>query len=106
VADVRLTINGRVLENFGADVARRIAADVLAAAVAGAPQRLGTLGGSGTMQPDPDNPSGWVVSFPVFYAPFVEFGTVYWPVSVPPKVSGRRPFLGPALAEVAAAWGL
>ena len=34
-----------------------------------------------------------------FYAHMVEFGTVKWPQSVPPK-TGRRPFLRPALDSV------
>jgi hypothetical protein len=100
----RVTVNRRAIDAIAADAARQIAAEIFADAVANAPVDYGTLAGSGTMEPDPANPGGWIISFPVFYAAFVEFGTKYWPVSVPPKKSGTRPFLGPAIARTMARW--
>jgi hypothetical protein len=111
----RVTVNRRAIDAIAADAARQIAAEIFADAVANAPiggsgdgerpkRSGGTLANSGTMEPDPANPGGWIISFPVFYAPFVEFGTKYWPVSVPPKASGTRPFLGPAIARTLARW--
>lgn len=98
-------LNKKVVDDIADGIAKHVAGEVLADAVALAPQDTGTLARSLTMQQS-GKKGTWQVGTGVFYAVFVEFGTAHSPV--PPgrtRSGGQRPFLGPALEKARRRYG-
>lgn len=94
MAGVKVRLNERALLVPVEVGVKRVAAEVMAEAIRDCPQDTGTLARSITM--DVRTQGKWAVAqvgTPVYYAPFVEFGT---------RHMHAQPFLGPALARARA----
>lgn len=86
MGDFKWLDRGKVI-TIGDAIAKYVAGEVLADAVARAPVDTGTLARSLTMQPS-GTKGTWQVGTNVFYGLFVEFGT---------RRMAAQPYLGPAL---------